>query len=86
MRQLVEPKIVGKNIGMHPLLTLMSMYAGYRIFSIGGLILGPLTLTLIISFYKVGLFSGIIKFLKTVRDKSVKEIKSIVNSFNGEGE
>lgn len=86
MRQLVEPKIVGKNIGMHPLLTLMSMYTGYRVFSIGGLILGPLTLTLMISFYKVGLFGGIIKFGKTVCDKSAKEIKSIFNSFNGEGE
>lgn len=86
MRQLIEPKIVGKSIGMHPLLTLMSMYAGYRIFSIGGLILGPLTLTLIISFYKVGLFDGIIKLTKTVYNKIFAEIKRIIISFNSEGE
>lgn len=86
MRQLVEPKIVGKSIGMHPLLTLMSMYAGYRIFSIGGLILGPLTLTLIISFYKVGLFNDIIKFFKTVYGKISSEIKKIISSFSSEGE
>ncbi len=86
MRQLIEPKIVGKSIGMHPLLTLMSMYAGYRIFSIGGLILGPLTLTLIISFYKVGLFDGIIKVIKSIYSKIVNEIKSIIISFNSEGE
>ena len=86
MRQLIEPKIVGKSIGMHPLLTLMSMYAGYRIFSIGGLILGPLTLTLIISFYKVGLFDGIIKLTKTVYNKIFTEIKRIIISFNSEGE
>ena len=86
MRQLVEPKIVGKNIGMHPLLTLMSMYAGYRIFSIGGLILGPLTMTLIISFYKVGLFDGIIKFFKIIYSKTLKEINRIVVSFNSKGD
>ena len=86
MRQLIEPKIVGKSIGMHPLLTLMSMYAGYRIFSIGGLILGPLTLMLIISFYKVGLFDDIIRFFKTVYGKISAEIKKIIISFNSEGE
>jgi len=86
MRQLIEPKIVGKNIGMHPLLTLMSMYAGYRIFSIGGLILGPLVITIIISFYKVGIFDGIIKFVKTVFLKIKKEIINIQKSFYDEGE
>ena len=86
MRQLIEPKIVGKSIGMHPLLTLMSMYAGYRVFSIGGLILGPLTLTLIISFYKVGLFDDIIKFSKTVCGKISAEVKRIISSFGSEGE
>lgn len=86
MRQLIEPKIVGKSIGMHPLLTLMAMYAGYRIFSVGGLILGPLTLMLIISFYKVGLFDDIIRFFVKIYGKISIEIKSIVSSFNDEGE
>ena len=86
MRQLIEPKIVSKSIGMHPLLTLMSMYAGYKIFSIGGLILGPLTLTLIISFYKVGLFDGIIKITRLAYIKISNEIKKIITSFNSEGE
>lgn len=86
MRQLIEPKIVGQSIGMHPLLTLMAMYAGYRIFSVGGLILGPLTLMLVISFYKVGLFNDIIRFFKKIYDKILAEIKQLVSSFYGEGE
>ena len=86
MRQLVEPKIVGKSIGMHPLFTLMSMYAGYRVFSVGGLILGPLTLMLIISFYKVGLFDDIIRFFKKIFARISAEVKNIVSSFNNEGE
>lgn len=61
-RQLIEPKIVSNRIGMNPLLTLMSMYMGYRLLSIGGMILGPILLMLIVSFYKAGLFSGILRF------------------------
>jgi len=31
VRNIVEPKIIGKNIGLHPLLTLVSMYIGLKI-------------------------------------------------------
>jgi len=86
LRQMIEPKIVGDNIGMHPLLTLISMYTGYKVFSIGGLILGPLTLTLIISFYNIGAFNGIISFVKGSYKVFVKEIKSVINSLNSEGD
>ena len=86
LRQLIEPKIVGQNIGMHPLLTLMSMYTGYKIFSIGGLILGPLTLTMIISFYHVGAFDGVILFIKGTYKLFVKEIKNVIESLNSEGD
>ena len=85
-RQMIEPKIVGENIGMHPLLTLMSMYAGYRIFSVGGLILGPLTLTMLISLYNVGAFNGIICAAKGAYRGFTKEIKNIINSLKSEGE
>ena len=41
VRQSVEPKIVGKELGMHPLLTLVLMYVGYSLFGFWGLILLP---------------------------------------------
>ncbi len=40
-RQIFEPKILGGQIGIHPLLTLISIYSGYKIFGVLGLILGP---------------------------------------------
>lgn len=40
-RQIAEPKIVGKSLGLHPLLALVSMYVGLRLFGAIGLILGP---------------------------------------------
>lgn len=39
-RQTIEPKIVSANIGTHPLITIISMYACYRFFGVGGFILG----------------------------------------------
>ena len=65
-RQMIEPKIVSNKIGMYPIFTLMAMYVGYKLFSIGGMILGPLTLMLIISFYRAGIFDGLIGFCKAV--------------------
>lgn len=42
LRSVLEPKLVGKQLGLDPLLTLAAMYAGYRLFGFGGLILAPL--------------------------------------------
>lgn len=42
IRQLAEPKIVGKSLGLHPLATIVTLYAGYSLFGILGLILAPL--------------------------------------------
>ena len=66
MRHFTEPKLVSSRIGMNPILTLMSMYVGYRTLSIGGLILGPIILMLIISFYKAGAFDAPIRILKSI--------------------
>ena len=41
VRQIAEPKIVGGSIGLHPLATLASMYAGLKLLGVAGLIIGP---------------------------------------------
>lgn len=41
MRQIVEPKIMGKQMNLDLLTSLVFMYAGYRLFGIWGFILGP---------------------------------------------
>lgn len=40
-RQIAEPKIVGKSLGLHPLVALFAMYAGLELFGAAGLVLGP---------------------------------------------
>ena len=42
VRQLTEPHLVGKFMGIHPLVSLISVYAGFRIFGIIGMILAPI--------------------------------------------
>ena len=41
IREIVEPKILGKNLGLHPLLTLILLYLGYSFFGFFGMIILP---------------------------------------------
>lgn len=40
-RQLAEPKIISRQIGIHPILTLVSVYIGLKFFGITGVIFAP---------------------------------------------
>lgn len=42
IRQVLEPKLIGDGLGLHPLLSLAAMYAGLRLFGVWGMILAPL--------------------------------------------
>ncbi len=41
LRQVLEPRILGAGMGMHPLVMLMAMYCGLQVFGIGGMLLAP---------------------------------------------
>ncbi len=42
LRSSLEPKLVGRHLGLDPLVTLMALYAGYKLWGVGGMILAPL--------------------------------------------
>ncbi|MBO5324536.1 MAG: sporulation integral membrane protein YtvI [Oscillospiraceae bacterium] len=42
LRCVLEPRLVGKHLGLDPLLTLFSLYAGYHLWGIFGMLLAPL--------------------------------------------
>ena len=50
-RQFLEPKIIGKHMGIHPLFTLFLMYFGFCLFGVGGLITAPLIAVLVKSLW-----------------------------------
>lgn len=47
VRQFLEPKVVGQSLGLHPLVTLISIYVGLKLFGIIGLFLGPIVVSII---------------------------------------
>lgn len=47
VRQLIEPKIVGHQIGVYPLLTLIAMYTGVKFLGLFGVIVGPIVLIIL---------------------------------------
>ncbi len=47
LRQICEPRIVGRALGLYPLATMTAMYAGYRLLGFLGLLAGPILLNLL---------------------------------------
>ena len=54
VRQAIEPKIVGQQIGLHPLVTLILMYVGAQLMGILGLMLLPIIATILVKMNKDG--------------------------------
>lgn len=46
IRCFIEPKIIGKQIGLNPIITLICLYAGNRLFGIGGIFIAPVAAVL----------------------------------------
>lgn len=47
LREILEPRLIGKEIGLKPLYILISVYVGIQLFGIMGVILGPISLTVL---------------------------------------
>ncbi len=47
LRQILEPRIVGKSLGLHPLAALVASYVGWRLFGVLGMVLAPLAALLL---------------------------------------
>ena len=47
VRQIIEPKIVGDQIGLPPVVTLMAMFLGVRLIGVPGLFVFPVILVIL---------------------------------------
>ena len=73
VRQLLEPRIVSQNIGVHPFITLLAMYIGFKIFGLFGLIVGPVVMVIFKNVFETMFESGYLKSLFVYKkDKKVK--------------
>lgn len=56
IRNAVEPKLVGKQIGVHPIAILIAMFIGLKLLGIIGMFVFPVALAIIINMEKNGMF------------------------------
>lgn len=52
LREMMEPKLIGNRVGVHPIAVLVSVYAGIKLFGIWGIIKGPLGFMIIYQTWK----------------------------------
>ena len=70
-RRIFEPKAVGSQTGLSPLLSLMSIYVGMRVSGIMGMILGPIAFQIAFSVAKAGAFDGLLEDLKLLANDGI---------------
>lgn len=61
VRQVLQGKVIGARTGLHPLLVLVSLYLGVKLFGANGIIIGPLTLIFLKALLKAGAFGNFIQ-------------------------
>lgn len=61
IRQLLEPKLVSKNIGIHPIFTLIAMYTGFKVIGVMGLLIGPIVLIIFKNIFANLIDKGVFK-------------------------
>lgn len=59
VRQFMEPRIVSKQIGIHPIFTLIAMYTGYKFIGIMGMLIGPILLIILKNLFGTLIDKGI---------------------------
>ena len=54
VRNFTEPKIIGDQLGLNPLVTLLAIYLGYRIMGVFGMIVLPVVTNIFVGLQKAG--------------------------------
>ncbi len=62
-RQLAEPKVLSSSIGLNPLVTLIGVFVGLKLFGVLGLIIGPIALVLGFAFHRADVFRDIRRYI-----------------------
>lgn len=61
IRQFLEPRLVSKHIGTHPIFTLIAMYTGFKFIGILGMLIGPIILIIIKNVFATLIDEGVFK-------------------------
>lgn len=80
VRQMCEPRLIGKQLGLHPLVSLFFVYAGLRLFGLLGMLVLPCIATLVWQLYRQS------RPLKPEDSAQNQNPSSQKDSFNNENE
>lgn len=61
VRQIMEPRVVGGQIGIHPIFTIIAMYTGVKFCGIIGLFIGPIALIILKNIFENVIDKGLVK-------------------------
>ena len=61
IRQIIEPKIVSGQLGVHPIFTLVAMYTGFKFCGVLGLFVGPIILIVLKNIFENRIDKGLVK-------------------------
>ena len=92
VRQMLEPKLISQNLGVHPLVTLISMYSGFKFFGVIGFLIGPVVMIILKNVFsrelEIGFFREIFTEIHEDDEKKSDSNKShhTENNFNSDND
>lgn len=75
LRKIFEPKIVGDQTGLHPLVSLICIYIGMRLWGVAGMILTPVVVMAFVSLWKMGFFRPAVNDIKELSGRLAAWLK-----------
>lgn len=76
LRKLAEPKVMGTQTGLPPLLALFSSYVGLQFSGVWGALLGPVTLMFVLSIAQSGILDNTMADLKAIYNQVLDLLRS----------
>lgn len=58
LRQVITPKVIGDNADIHPILSVISLYSGLRLFGVKGAIIAPVLVIFVVGIYRSGILDN----------------------------
>lgn len=75
-RRVAEPKVVGDQTGLSPILSLISIYVGMRLAGVLGMIFGPVVVLVLLNIFKMDVCSGTRRDLRL----AVQDIRALLST------
>lgn len=63
LRVILEPRLVSNNLSLDPLLSLLAMFVGFKIFGVIGFLVGPIIMTIFMVLFEEEIKNGFFKIL-----------------------